>query len=324
MPRSIRLIDKVRRVGRAAGEGRQREDLRRGRSTIPGVEGLAVSASQLHRQIGAAITSTSAPRTFVAHTRHTQPKVTTAELEAQVRHGHHRQPRPVPPAAVQGRSSPRRPSGSPSGRSAWRRRPGQYTIANKAINPAWHVPNSAVGRQAGRQGHRRRRPQQPDQGALAGDLRRRRHPRRPPTTPRSAQRLPRLHPDAHPGRREALRRGAGGRRRLHRLERRATSRSRRRDRRRISSIATSSHPRSRSRAWWEECRSTSVPMKTPRSRLRRTANHSVEASRRALDAVPRARRQPVGADRARVDELAMGGDLTVAGVDEEHPHGRGG
>ena len=29
----------------------------------------------------------------------------------------------------------------------------------------------------------------------------------------------------------------------------------------------------------EECRSTSVPMKTPRSRLRRTANHSVEASR---------------------------------------------
>ena len=56
-------------------------------------------------------------------------------------------------------------------------------------------------------------------------------------------------------------------------------------------------PRSRSRAWWSECRSTSVPMKTPRSRLRMTANHSVEASRRALDAVPRARRQPVARRR---------------------------
>ena len=94
---------------------------------------------------------------------------------------------------------------------------GQYTIANKAINPAWHVPNSAwAGKLAGK--------------VIAGD---------DPTNPIKArwlgifdgvgihgtsddasigsQRLARLHPDAHPGRREALRRGARGRRGLHRV-----------------------------------------------------------------------------------------------------------
>jgi vancomycin resistance protein YoaR len=67
----IRLLDKVRRsVERPAKDASVKIDAG-GVRTIPGVEGLAVSASQLHRQIGAAITSTSASRTFVAKTRHT-------------------------------------------------------------------------------------------------------------------------------------------------------------------------------------------------------------------------------------------------------------
>ena len=33
---------------------------------------------------------------------------------------------------------------------------GLYTIQNKAVNPAWHVPNSALGGRPGGQGHRRR------------------------------------------------------------------------------------------------------------------------------------------------------------------------
>ena len=33
---------------------------------------------------------------------------------------------------------------------------GLYTIQNKAVNPAWHVPNSALGGRPGRQGHPRR------------------------------------------------------------------------------------------------------------------------------------------------------------------------
>ena len=47
----------------------------------------------------------------------------------------------------------------------------------------------------------------------------------------------------------------------------------------ISPTGTSCHPRCRREAWWLVWRSTIVPMKTPRSRLRSTAYHIVVASR---------------------------------------------
>ena len=75
---------------------------------------------------------------------------------------------------------------SPSARSACETPAGLYPIQNKAVNPAWHVPNSAWAGDLRRQGHLRRRPDQPAQGPLAGHLRRRGHPRRPATTARSA------------------------------------------------------------------------------------------------------------------------------------------
>ena len=65
-------------------------------------------------------------------------------------------------------------------------------------------------------------------------------------------------------------------------------------------------------------------MKTPRSRLRMTAYHIVDAS-----PVPWMRCHGRGgsasaAADAGVDELALGGDLTRVGVDEEHaPRARG-
>src|ERR687896_337739 len=43
-------------------------------------------------------------------------------------------------------------------------------------------------------------------------------------------------------------------------------------------MGTSSQPRCARRVWWSPWRSTSVPMSTPRSRLRITANHIVDAS----------------------------------------------
>ena len=202
-------------------------------------------------------------------TRHTQPKVTTADLKRKydtvivVNRGQFR-------LRLFKALKPTQTYGIAVGQVGLETPAGQYTIANKAINPAWHVPNSAWAGQAGRQGHRRRRPQQPDQGALAGDLRRRRHPRdlrRRLDRPNASHGCIRMHiPDVEKLYDEVPVGAAG----LHRL---APGRHRR-----ISSIGTSSHPRSRSRAWWEECRSTSVPMKTPRSRLRMTANHNVEAS----------------------------------------------
>jgi lipoprotein-anchoring transpeptidase ErfK/SrfK len=146
----IRLIDKVRKsVERPAKDASVKIDAA-GVRTVPGVEGLAISASRLHRQIGAAITSTTASRTFVAKTRHTQPKVTTADLK-----------RKYDTVIVVNRSQfrlrlfkelkPAQTYGIAVGQVGLETPAGQYTIANKAVNPAWHVPNSAwAGKLAGK------------------------------------------------------------------------------------------------------------------------------------------------------------------------------
>jgi lipoprotein-anchoring transpeptidase ErfK/SrfK len=146
----IRLLDKVRRSVERPAKDASVKIGAAGVKTIPGVEGLAVSASQLHRQIGAAITSTTASRTFVAKTRHTQPKVTTADLE-----------RKYDTVIVVNRSQFRlrlfkklkntQTFGIAVGQVGLETPAGQYTIANKAINPAWHVPHSAwAGKLAGK------------------------------------------------------------------------------------------------------------------------------------------------------------------------------
>ncbi len=137
----IRLIDKVRHSVERPAKDASVKISGAGVSTVPGVEGLAISASQLHRQIGAAITSTTAQRTFVAKTRHIQPKVTTADLR-----------RKYDTVIVVNRNQfrlrlfkelkPSQSFGIAVGQVGLETPAGQYTIANKAINPAWHVPNS--------------------------------------------------------------------------------------------------------------------------------------------------------------------------------------
>ena len=59
-----------------------------------------------------------------------------------------------------------------------------------------------------------------------------------------------------------------------------------RSRRRSPRTGTSSQPALSRRSWRPVCRMQSVPMKTPRSRLRSTAYHMVEASSGALDRMP--------------------------------------
>jgi lipoprotein-anchoring transpeptidase ErfK/SrfK len=146
----VRLIDKVRHSIERPAKDATVKISGAGVSTIPGVEGLAISASQLHRQIGAAITSTTAPRTFVAHTRHTQPKVTTADLKRKydtviiVNRGQFR-------LRLFKELQPKQTFGIAVGQVGLETPAGQYTIANKAINPAWHVPNSPwAGKLAGK------------------------------------------------------------------------------------------------------------------------------------------------------------------------------
>jgi hypothetical protein len=139
----IRLIDKIRRSIERPAKDATVKISGAGVSTVPGVEGLAIQASTLHRQIGAAITSTSAPRTFVAHTRHTQPKVTTADLK-------HKYDTVIIVNRSQFRLrlfkalKPKQTFGIAVGQVGLETPAGQYTIANKAINPAWHVPTASA------------------------------------------------------------------------------------------------------------------------------------------------------------------------------------
>ena len=76
---------------------------------------------------------------------------------------------------------------------------GMYRVQNKAVNPAWSVPNRLGGR-PGRPGRSRRRAQQPAEGALARHLQRRRDPRHLASRLAGRRRLARLHPHGGPGR----------------------------------------------------------------------------------------------------------------------------
>jgi lipoprotein-anchoring transpeptidase ErfK/SrfK len=138
----VRLIDKVRRsVERPATDATVKIS-GAGVTTVPGADGLAIQASALHREIGAAITSTTAKRTFVARTHHTKPKVGIDDLKR--KYG-------TVIVVNRGQFSLRlfkdlklsQTFGIAVGMVGLETPAGQYTIANKAINPAWHVPNSA-------------------------------------------------------------------------------------------------------------------------------------------------------------------------------------
>lgn len=103
--------------------------------------GLTVRASALHQKIRKAIVDPSADRTLVARTDHTQPKVGTDDIDneyetaivvdrASFRLRLYKNLKlvktyPIAVGAV-GRETP----------------PGLYNIQNKAINPAWTMPNS--------------------------------------------------------------------------------------------------------------------------------------------------------------------------------------
>jgi lipoprotein-anchoring transpeptidase ErfK/SrfK len=146
----IRLLDKVRGSVERPAKDASVKISGSGVSQVPGSEGLAIQASALHGQINAAIVSPSAERTFVARTHHTEPKVTTEDLKHRygtvivINRNRFRlrlfkelklsQTYPIAVGQV-GLETPA----------------GQYKIANKAINPAWHVPNSPwAGKLAGK------------------------------------------------------------------------------------------------------------------------------------------------------------------------------
>jgi lipoprotein-anchoring transpeptidase ErfK/SrfK len=137
----VRMLDKIRKaIDRTPVDATAKLDAS-GIHTTDSRIGLAVKASTLHRQIRSAIVSTTADRTFIAHTRKLQPKVTRQDVERRlgtaivVNRGafrltlyKHLKPVKTYPIAV--------------GQIGLETPAGLYHIQNKAVNPAWNVPNS--------------------------------------------------------------------------------------------------------------------------------------------------------------------------------------
>lgn len=137
----VRLIDKVRKdVGRRAVDAEMRITPA-GVETSPDRRGLEVKASALHASINAALVSPSAERRFVAETRKVKPRVTRGALMKQ-----------NPVVLIADRQSHQlkvykrlklvKTYGIAAGQPAYPTPAGQFTIANKAVNPAWSVPDS--------------------------------------------------------------------------------------------------------------------------------------------------------------------------------------
>ena len=146
----IRLLDRVRAAVKRAPKDATVSLSGAGVARKPSRMGRELRASALHAQIKAAITSTTARRDFAAHTEKVRPKVTTGQLADRygtvlivqrsafrLRLYKHLKLSTTYPIAV--------------GQVGLETPAGQYSIANKAINPAWHVPNSEwAGKLAGK------------------------------------------------------------------------------------------------------------------------------------------------------------------------------
>lgn len=137
----VRLLDHVRRgIERPARNARLKYTATGLRET-EGRTGLEVRASELHRQIRSALVSATAERRFVARTRKVQPKVTRKRLA---------RANPVVLIADRGSFELRvyrnlkldKTYPIAVGAAGYDTPAGLYRIANKAINPAWTVPNS--------------------------------------------------------------------------------------------------------------------------------------------------------------------------------------
>ena len=236
----------VRRVERRLEiEARDAVDLESGKvEPTPSREGLDVRAARLRKDIRSELVDMGTTRIARVKTRVVEPKVTTKDLGKKypavilVNRGgfqlslykNLKLAKTYPIAVGQvGLETPA----------------GLYNVENKAVNPAWHVPNSDW---AGSLAGHRRAPGalEPDQGALDGHLRRRRHPRDRRHGLDRHRRLARLHPDADPGCDRALRPGARGGAGLHRLDERVSARA----------ISPRRHSRATRRAareaWWSD------------------------------------------------------------------------
>ncbi|HSD75933.1 MAG TPA: L,D-transpeptidase/peptidoglycan binding protein [Solirubrobacteraceae bacterium] len=113
-----------------------------GITKVPSRTGVQLRRRALRAEIRAAITSPTATREFVAHAGRVKPKVTTGELAHKygtvliVNRGAFR-------LTLYKRLKVAKTYPIAVGQVGLETPAGLYSIANKAVNPAWHVPDSA-------------------------------------------------------------------------------------------------------------------------------------------------------------------------------------
>jgi lipoprotein-anchoring transpeptidase ErfK/SrfK len=137
----VRLLDKIRsQVDRKPQDATVKLS-GAGIDQVPSKRGLAVDATRLHREINAALVSATADRRFVAQTHKVEPKVTTDELGAKygtvliVNRGAFK-------LSLYKKLKLVKTYGIAVGQVGLETPAGEYSIQNKAVNPAWHVPDS--------------------------------------------------------------------------------------------------------------------------------------------------------------------------------------
>jgi lipoprotein-anchoring transpeptidase ErfK/SrfK len=137
----VRTVDKVRKaVDRPVRDATVKISAS-GIERRPSRTGLAVRAGALRAKIRRALVSTTADRTMVARTRHIQPKVSTSDLDER-----YRTVVIINRGAFQltlyKRLKMQKTFRIAVGQVGLETPAGLYNIQNKAVNPAWHVPNS--------------------------------------------------------------------------------------------------------------------------------------------------------------------------------------
>lgn len=137
----VRLLDRVRAEVEREAKDAKVEFTASGPKRVPGHTGLKVNASQLHEDIRAAIVSATADRRFSARTTKVEPQVATEDLEEKygtVLYVNRKSFKLTLYKALK----PVKTYGIAVGKVGMDTPSGLYNIQNKAVDPAWHVPDS--------------------------------------------------------------------------------------------------------------------------------------------------------------------------------------
>jgi lipoprotein-anchoring transpeptidase ErfK/SrfK len=145
-----KLVARVRRATDKAAKNASVTPTTAGLQEVRSHEGMALLTGNLQRRVERALSTPTARRLVVARTRIVQPEVSTDTL-ADKYPWYIVVNRPAFKLTVYDRLRPKKTYPVAVGQVGLETPAGLYHVQNKAVNPAWHVPNSAwAGDMAGK------------------------------------------------------------------------------------------------------------------------------------------------------------------------------